>query len=210
MKFSVIAADPPWTFTTYSDKANKSAKSHYDVMTTNDIASIPVHKIADDNAILLLWATWPNLFEAKIVGEAWGFTYKTLGFDWVKRTTTGKALHTGLGYYTRSNSEPCLLFRKGKMPKLKSRGVHSIIVTDDRVHMLPGFEETIEARISSHSKKPELFYSRVEKLLDGPYVELFSRAKRPGWSVIGNEIDKGLDVVDALNIIGSMKRGNNV
>jgi len=196
-RYPVIVADPPWHFVTYSNKGQgKGAQQHYPTMSVDEIASLPVSRIAAANCILLLWATWPNIQDALRVGAAWGFEFKTLAFDWVKRSSTGKSLHTGLGYYTRSNSEPCLLFRRGKMPELKSRSVHQVIETDENPG-LPGFEEVLSSRIAAHSKKPEEFYHRVEQLLDGPYLELFSRLQRPGWQAIGDEID-GQDISAAL------------
>lgn len=197
MEYPVITADPPWDFTTYSNKAQKSAKQHYSVMDTKSIMSMPVANVAAKDSVLLLWATWPNLVDAIRVGEAWGFTYKTLGFIWVKRSAQGNGWHTGLGYYTRANSEPCLLFTKGN-PKRRNKGVHQLIVDDSSVDCLPGFEEVLTARLIAHSAKPDEFYHRVEKLLDAPYLELFGRCKRNNWDVLGNEID-GLDIQEAIS-----------
>jgi N6-adenosine-specific RNA methylase IME4 len=148
--------------------------------------------------MLFLWSTWPNLKDAYCVGESWGFTYKTLGFLWVKITYSGK-LHTGLGYYTRSNSEPCLLFTRGNVNRtwIKSRGVHQIIMDDQRQDSLPGFGETVLAEIQGHSTKPQVFYERIETLVDGPYLELFGRRKQSGWTVLGNAVT-GNDIRDDL------------
>lgn len=198
MKYPVITADPPWDFTTYSDKAQKSAKQHYSVMDTAAIMAMPVADVAADDSILLLWATWPNLVDGIRVGEAWGFTYKTLGFIWVKRSSQGNGWHTGLGYYSRANSEPCLLFTKGH-PKRRDAGVSQLIIDDDSVNCLPGFEEVLTARLTAHSAKPDEFYHRVEKLLCPPYLELFGRRTRKDWTVLGNEID-GQDINAALEI----------
>lgn len=197
-KFPVIVADPPWTFTTYSDKGKeKSAETHYSTMDTFTLWNLPVEDLAADDSILLLWATWPNLLDAIQVGIAWGFEYKTLGFDWIKRTSTGKSLHMGLGYYTRSNSEPCLLFTKGH-PKRISKGVHSVIESDDSVQTLEGFEDVLTSRILAHSAKPDEFYRRVERLICGPYLELFGRRERKDWTVLGNEVGEKLDIKVAL------------
>ena len=196
MKYTVITADPPWDFTTYSDKAQKSAKAHYATMGTDSIMSIPVPEVAAEDSVLLLWATWPNLVDGIRVGEAWGFTYKTLGFIWIKRSSQGKGWHTGLGYYTRANSEPCLLFTKGH-PKRRDAGVSQLIVDDESVNCLPGFEEVLTSRLAAHSAKPDEFYSRVETLMQGPYLEMFGRRKRKGWTVLGNEIS-GMDIREEL------------
>jgi len=196
-KYPVIIADPPWNFAEWSEKGNsKGAYRHYGVMNTDAIMGIPVNEVAADDSVLLLWATWPKLIDAMRVGDAWGFSYKTLGFIWVKRSLQGSAWHTGLGYYTRANSEPCLLFTKGH-PKRRSMGVHQLIVDDESVDCLPGFEEVLTARLTAHSAKPEEFYKRVEDLLAPPYLELFGRRTRDNWQVCGNEIN-GLDITVAL------------
>jgi len=198
MKYPVIIADPPWHYEVYSNKGNaKSAVNHYSVMDTAAIMNMPVANVAADDSILLLWATWPNLVDGIRVGEAWGFTYKTLGFIWVKRSAQGNGWHTGLGYYTRANSEPCLLFTKGH-PKRRDAGVSQLIINDDSVDCLPGFEEVLTARLTAHSAKPDEFYHRVEKLLCPPYLELFGRRTRKDWIVLGNEID-GIDIQNALH-----------
>lgn len=204
MKYPVIIADPPWDFTTYSDKAQKSVKKHYTTMDTAAIMKLPVGDVSADASILLLWATWPNLVDGICVGEAWGFTYKTLGFIWVKRSSQGNGWHTGLGYYTRANSEPCLLFTKGH-PTRRNAGVHQLILDDSSVDCLPGFEEVLTARLTAHSAKPDEFYNRVNKLLMGPYLELFGRYERKGWTVLGNEIN-GKDIHQSLIEVAEMER----
>ena len=84
-QYRVIYADPPWRFATYSDKGKgRSAEAHYDCLTIDQIKAIPVGRWAADDAVLLLWATDPLLPRALEVIEAWGFTYKTVGFYWVK------------------------------------------------------------------------------------------------------------------------------
>ena len=83
--YRVIYADPPWTFSTYSRKGKgRSAEAHYDCMTLSDIKALPVAEWASDDCVLLLWATDPLLEKAFDVIRAWGFTYKTVGFYWVK------------------------------------------------------------------------------------------------------------------------------
>lgn len=198
--FRVIYADPPWDFTTWSDKATKSAKQHYNTMSVDDIARLPVASVTASDALLFLWATWPNLIQAIEVGQAWGFKYKTLGFSWVKLTPKGK-LHTGLGYYTRANSEPCLLFTRGhwKQEWIKSRSVHQIHMEDGQLQM---FEESIAAQALAHSTKPVIFHERIEALVDGPYLELFGRRKRDGWTVLGNAID-GINICESLRVMST-------
>lgn len=178
-KFKCILADPPWRFRAWSEtKQAKAASRHYHLMTTNDIAALPVARFADRNCILFLWATNPMLPAAFEVMQAWGFTYKTVAFTWAKSSRNTQLswapkLHKGLGYWTRANTETCLLGVKGK-PKRLSKGVDQLI-----------FEP-----IREHSRKPDEVHTRIERLCDGPRLELFGREERPGWTVRGDEVTK--------------------
>ena len=186
--------DPPWSFEVWSRDTGqgRSAEAHYSTMTIDDLCALPVGDLFLPDSALFMWATWPTLPEALRLGAAWGFEYKTLGFDWLKRTSTGNEWHIGMGYWTRANSEPCLLFTKGS-PKRKSKGVRQLIVDVGQQSLFP----PLIAPVSSHSAKPYEQYSRIEALLDGPYIELFARVQYPGWTALGNEID-GLDIREAI------------
>jgi N6-adenosine-specific RNA methylase IME4 len=173
-RFPVIVADPPWTFETWTEAGKgKSPERHYACMSLDDIKALPVRQLAADNCALFLWTTWPHLPHANEVIQAWGFTYRTAGFVWVKQTQDRLGLATWTGYWTRANSEPCLLAAKGKCQR-RSTGVHQIIMAPRR----------------EHSRKPDEVYERIEQLLDGPYLELFARTERPGWTNWGNESGK--------------------
>jgi site-specific DNA-methyltransferase (adenine-specific) len=194
-KFKVVLADPPWHFESWSEKGSKRhgiATAHYNTLNTDALCTLPVSDICADDCALFMWATWPNLPDALRVGAAWGFEYKTLGFDWLKRTAGGKGWHMGLGYWTRANSEPCLLFTRGA-PKRRSQGVRQLIADVGQLELFPPIVEPVGV----HSAKPFEAYTRIEALLDGPYIELFARIEYPGWTALGNEID-GLDIRDAL------------
>jgi site-specific DNA-methyltransferase (adenine-specific) len=118
-----------------------------------------------------MWAAFPMLREALEVIEAWGFTYKTVAFNWVKQNKTGAGLFWGLGNWTRSNSEICLLAVKGK-PKRMSARVHSVILSP----------------IQQHSRKPAETRDRIVELMgDLPRIELFAREAAPGWDAWGDE-----------------------
>ena len=105
-KYKVIYADPPWQYRVYSKKGRgRSAENHYHTMNIDDIRSLPVADIADDDCVLFLWITFPCLKEGISVMESWGFTYKTCGFNWVKRNKKKDTYFMGLGFWTRSNSE---------------------------------------------------------------------------------------------------------
>ena len=171
-KYGVIYADPPWSFKTYSDKGkDRSPEKHYPVLNLGDIISLPVSRIAKDNAVLLMWVIDPLLDQAFKVIDAWGFKYKTVGFTWTKTNKTKPGFFTGLGYWTRGNPEMCLLATKGK-PKRLSKSVPQLVIDQRR----------------EHSKKPNIMYKHIENLLEGPYIELFARQKTKGWDAWGNEV----------------------
>lgn len=168
-KYSVIYADPPWT---YRNGGNGAAKNHYATMTAEQIKNLPVAHLAKDNAVLFMWSTFPNLKHALETIEAWGFEYKTLAFNWVKRNKSGNGWFWGLGFWTRANSEICLLAVKGK-PKRISARVHSVV----------------DAPIARHSAKPAEVRERIVELMgDVPRIELFARNTVPGWDAWGNEV----------------------
>ena len=179
MKYGAILADPPWRFKTWSGPAlpSRTADS-YEIMSFDDIAALPVSNYAAEDCVLFCWVVWPSMPEALKVIEAWGFTYKTCAFCWNKGSTLPlfpddfKA-RMGLGYWTRANSEVCLLATRGK-PKRQHADVRQII----------------QAPLREHSRKPDEVYGRIERLVDGPYIELFARQRRTGWDSWGNEVGK--------------------
>ncbi|QEX18519.1 DNA methyltransferase [Hypericibacter terrae] len=182
-RYRVILADPPWRFETRSHRGQgKGASQHYDTMATPEIMALPVTDLAADDCTLLMWGCWPHLPDALRVIEAWGFTYKTCGFVWVKQNRSAATLWAdldklfmGLGYGTRGNSEFCLRASRGA-PKVKpgSRDVEQLIL----------------APLREHSRKPDEQYQRIERLYDGPYLEMFARARREGWDAWGNQVGK--------------------
>jgi len=171
-KFSVILVDPPWQFETYSGKGkDRSAERHYDVQSLPDIKALRVGELAAKDSVLLLWAVWPELKGALEVIEEWGFTYKTAGFVWVKQNESGEGWHWGMGYYSRANTEVCLLATKGS-PQRLDEGVHQLIV----------------APVGAHSAKPAEAREKIMKLFAGPYLELFAREQADGWTSWGDEL----------------------
>lgn len=171
-KYKVIYADPPWYFKSYSKKGEgRNAIQHYDCMNLEDIKKLPVNNIAENNSTLLMWVTNPFLKLSFDVITSWGFNYKTVAFTWVKTNKKSSGYFKGLGYWTRANPEMCLLATKGK-PKRISKGVDQLIIS----------------KLREHSKKPDEIYERIEKLLEGPYIELFARNKKQKWDSWGNEV----------------------
>lgn len=186
--YRVIYADPPWHFTTYSAKGQgRGAVAHYDCMKFEEMARLPIDTWAADDAVLFLWATDPLLPQAFRLIEAWGFTFKTIGFYWAKlnksanlERITEKDFFAGLGYWTRANTEQCLLATRGK-PSRSARDVRRLIVSHRR----------------EHSRKPDEVYQRIERLVDGPYLELFGRSSRKTWDCWGDQktlFDRGVPV----------------
>ena len=193
-KYGAILADPPWRYQVWNRDTGlgRSAESHYSTMNWLDIAAIPVSDLALPDCCLFMWATGPLLPQALGLGAAWGFTYKSFGFDWTK--TRAKAhtrfvtlddtanWHFGMGYWTRANTEICLLFTKGH-PKRLDAGVRELIV----------------APVREHSRKPDEVYGRIERLVAGPYVELFARHRREGWDAWGNEIESNVELAQEVS-----------
>ena len=180
-RFAIIYADPPWKFEVYSGKGKqRSAERRYDVQSVDVIKALPVPQLAADDCALFLWGVWPEHPGALSVIQAWGFEFKTVGFVWVKAARNaeivkldGDGLHWGMGYWTRANSECCLLATKGA-PKRMAADVHQIVL----------------APVGVHSAKPEEVRRRIERLFVGPYLELYGRKPVLGWTVWGNEINR--------------------
>lgn len=167
-KYGIIYADPPWS---YDDKLDKGRRLKYNVEDDEWIAALPVYEIADANCILFIWVTFPKLREALAVIECWGFTYKTVGFTWVKTIERGRSLAWGMGRWTRSNAEVCLIATKGK-PKRLRKDVHSVVLSPVR----------------EHSRKPDEVRESIVRLCgDLPRIELFSRNATIGWDSWGNQ-----------------------
>ena len=171
-KYNIIYADPPWAYRTYSKKGQgRSAESHYPTMNIEDIKALPVGELADKDCALFLWITFPCLYEALEVLEAWGFSYKTVAFVWVKQNRKNDDLFTGMGYWTRANAEICILATKGH-PRRVNAGVRQVILS----------------HVEEHSKKPDETRDRIVQLMgDLPRIELFARQSPEGWDVWGNE-----------------------
>lgn len=180
-KYGVIYADPPWSFRNWSAKGTgRNAVSHYDCMDFSKLSALPVAEQAADNCALFLWTTDPLLPRALELIQAWGFEYKTVAFYWVKLNSAAKHdsdYFTGLGYWTRANPEQCLLATRGK-PARRAKDVRRLVVEKRR----------------EHSRKPDCVRDRIERLVAGPYLELFARETKAGWSAWGNQValfDKG-------------------
>ena len=167
-KYKIIYADPPWRYKNYEDNtASRWVGNQYKIMDTNDLCNLPIKELADKDCVLFIWVTPPTLPEAFKVIEAWGFKYKTKGFCWIKKNKKIDSLFLGMGYWTRSNSEDCLIATKGN-PKRISAKIHQVIID----------------KIREHSRKPDEVRKRIVELMgDLPRIELFARQRFDGWDV---------------------------
>ena len=172
--YQIIYADPPWR---YDQKGvDGAAEKHYPTMSLEDICKLPVGSISAKDSILFLWATFPQLPAALKVISAWGFKYKTVAFDWLKKNRKADSWYFGLGFWTRGNAEVCLLATRGH-PKRKSTKVLHFIISP----------------IEGHSKKPDIARDKIVELAgDVPRIELFARQTTPGWDVWGNEVTSSI------------------
>jgi N6-adenosine-specific RNA methylase IME4 len=171
-RYEIIYADPPWSYRDKASAGKRGASYKYDVQDHRWICSLPVKNIAANNCVLFMWITMPQLPNVFEVIKAWGFEYKTCGFTWVKKNKIKDSWFMGMGNWTRSNSELCLLSVKGK-PKRMDASVLSVVDTP----------------IEKHSKKPDIVKDSIVKLCgDLPRIELFARQKTEGWDCWGNEV----------------------
>lgn len=149
-----------------------AADRHYPTMTMDELCALPVADLAARDSALFMWATFPKLPEALQLMKAWGFTYRSVAFVWLKKNKKADSWFQGLGFWTRGNAEICLLATRGH-PKRQAANIHQFIISP----------------IESHSKKPDEAREKIVALMgDLPRVELFARQIPPGWDVWGNEV----------------------
>ena len=186
-KYQIVMCDPPWK---YNDKRGQStdygsAEAHYPTMTLDALKNIKVP--AADDCALFMWATMPMLPEALELINSWGFSYRTCAFVWIKTTGSTRHYFQGLGSWTASNAELCLLGTKGNIKRHR-----------ELKHGSEGVSQIIEAPVTKHSKKPNEVRKRIVKLMgDLPRIELFAREQADGWAVFGN--DPNLTKQEKLN-----------
>ena len=176
-KYQIIYADPPWAyrqkqinFQSY-DKGKKyfnDVTEHYSTISNEEIKNLNVAGIAENDCLLFLWITSPNLDIGIEIGKAWGFEFKTVAFVWDKQ-------RTNYGFYTLSQVELCLVFKKGKIPK---KAVTNI-------------KQFLSEKLGKHSAKPNEIRKRIETMFPTQLkIELFARKKVDGWDAIGYDIDR--------------------
>ena len=182
MEFDLIYADPSWLFKTYSDKGQGRAPK-YPPMTLEDLAKIEVAEIRKKNCVLFLWVTWPHLHNGMDLMSAWGFSYRTNAWTWVKN-------RMAKGYYTRKKTEVCLIGARGSVP---------VAVKDE--------DDLIFADVRAHIQKPDDAYVKMSRLYPNAQypdrLELFASeysmhtARNYGFIPVGFDVD-GKDIRDAV------------
>lgn len=181
-KFGAIVADPGTKFDVRSRKGitSRSAETKYTTLTDEELMQLPVGDLAMRDCHLFYWDTSARLVAGRHIPimKAWGFTPSAMAFVWVKTNknadprwlNVARSFPIGTGYTTRKNAEFCILGRRGS-PQRWSKSVRELLIAARR----------------EHSRKPEEFYERVMSYCEGPYVDLFSRTSRVGWSTWGDE-----------------------
>ena len=185
--YQIILADPPWDGLGWNNGSGKKAPArHYPVQGHDWIKALPIQTLTQETCALFLWVTFPNLVVGLDVINAWGFSYATCAFTWVKKNKKSDSWFMGCGNYTRANAELCLLGTKGNCQKMRvSRSVRQIC----------------DARIGVHSRKPPEIRERIVELFgDVPRIELFARETVPGWDALGFDID-GKDIMESIEAL---------
>lgn len=191
-KYRVIVADPPWEqkagrklkgYKTengkqvFSIENNSSQPMEYKTMALQDICELPIRNLSDDNAVLFLWITNKYLPKIEKILTAWGFKYSAT-IVWAKNKLGG-----GLGGNVRITTEFLIYATKGK-PKCN-------VPIDSSWHNV---KRDYVGGYPKNSKKPKYFMELIERSFNGPYIELFAREYRTGWSAFGNEIETSIDI----------------
>jgi len=175
-RFATILADPPWRFVNKTGKIEPEHRrlSRYGTMQLDEIASLAVAEIAADKAHLYLWCPNALLPDALMVMKAWGFAYKS-NVVWHKVRKDGGSDGRGVGFYFRNVTELILFGVRGKNARTLAPGRRQV--------------NLLATRKREHSRKPDEQYAIIEACSPGPYLELFARGTRKGWTTWGNQAD---------------------
>lgn len=176
-KYKAILADPPWQFQNRTGKVAPEHKrlNRYPTMSLDEIKAIPVQNVAADDCHLYLWVPNALLVEGLEVMKAWGFQYKT-NIIWEKVRNDGNPDGRGVGFYFRNVTEILLFGVKGKNVRTLAPGRSQV--------------NLVRAKKREHSRKPDEMIDLIERCSAGPYLELFARGQREGWTMWGNQADE--------------------
>ena len=173
-RYAIIYADPPWDYKGQLQHAGPGsgdsggAIRHYPTVRLQDLKELDVTSIAEGDSVLFMWATSPHLDQAIELGKAWGFDWATVAFVWDKQRVNP-------GFYTMSQCELCLTFKRGRIPQ--PRGARNV-------------RQLVSERRAEHSRKPAEVRRRIEQMFpEQRKIELFSRdAEILGWDTWGAEV----------------------
>lgn len=176
-RFRTVLADPPWRFL---NRTGKIAPEHrrlarYQTMSTTDICDLPVASVTEPTSHLYLWVPNALLPDGLAVMAAWGFTYKA-NIVWHKVRKDGGSDGRGVGFYFRNVTELLLFGVRGKNARTEAPGRSQV--------------NYLSSRKREHSRKPDEQYDLIEDCSRGPYLELFARGTRPGWTYWGNQANE--------------------
>jgi N6-adenosine-specific RNA methylase IME4 len=176
-QFGTILADPPWRF---QNKTGKVAPEHkrlnrYSTLSLAEIMALPVKAISTEPSHLYLWVPNALLPDGLAVMHSWGFTYKS-NIIWHKIRKDGEPDGRGVGFYFRNVTELLLFGVRGKNPRTLGPGRSQV--------------NFIKTRKREHSRKPDQQYPIIESCSPGPFLELFARGERKGWSSWGDQAQK--------------------
>ena len=171
-RYSIIYADPPWDYKGQKQHAGAGKKdtggavSHYSTVKLKDLKTLDISSIAAPNCLLFMWATSPHLDQAIELGKSWGFSWATVAFVWDKKRVNP-------GFYTMSQCELCLVFKRGKIPN--PRGARNV-------------RQLVKSKREKHSKKPDKVRNKINKMFpDQKKIELFARKRVKGCDTWGLE-----------------------
>ena len=166
--YDIIYMDPPWAYGKQMMGGSR-AEVHYPTMTDKELKELPIYDMLNENGLVYMWIGSPILERALDIAQTWGLNYSTIGFVWDKQMVNP-------GFYTMSQVEVCLIFKKGKIPK--PRGARNV-------------KQFISEKRREHSRKPEEIRRRIEAMHPTQSkLEMFARTTTPGWDVWGNETNK--------------------
>lgn len=175
--FSTVLADPPWQFINRTGKVAPEHRrlSRYDTMSVDEICALPVSELVAPTAHLYLWVPNALLPDGLRVLAAWGFQYKS-NLVWHKVRKDGGSDGRGVGFYFRNVTELVLFGVRGKNARTLAPGRRQVNI--------------LKTQKREHSRKPDEMYPIIEACSRGPFLEMFARGSRPGWTTWGNQADE--------------------
>lgn len=182
-QYRAIYMDPPWAFRTFSgeDAVPTLGEDPYPTMTLDELKALPVGEVAAPDCLIVMWVISSHVPQAIELAETWGFTYRSIGPVWPKVRSPDQVemfddapiCDLGMGYWFRQQVEISLVFGRGSPTRLNA-----------------DVRQLVWASRREHSRKPEGIHERIERLVAGPYLEMFGRQQRDGWTVWGNQSTK--------------------